>query len=466
MKLETTIHEDRQAEIIVEFETSEFDSFKQRAARKISQQSKIPGFRPGKAPYSHIVRMYGEEAIAQEAIEIMLDDQYPKVLEQAGIDPSGPGSLKEISSKDPLKLTFMVPLKPSVNLKDYAEIRLPYELKTITDEDVDAAIRHIRTSYSTAEPVERPAEIGDLVAVKISARLLDPSEGQKAEILPEESTQFTIDEDDQEDLWPFPGFSKNLVGLAADDEKVVIYTFPVDWEAEDLREKQAEYSIKVENVKHLVLPDMDDAFAASLGEFKTVDEFRTVIRQQLASNATREYENEYFETLIGKIAEQAEIKYPPQMLDEEIEHMLKHLTEDLAERNMDLDTYFKLIQSSREKFVEEEVKPAAINRIQRSLIIDEVGRAEKIEVGGEADQAEISSMTISTLQGYMQSSKSKKVTEEMINSATYSAMMNIYNRRVLDRLKARANGEEIIETPAPVETTEPETNKDQQATEA
>lgn len=444
MKLETTIHEDQQAEIVVEFDAAEFDTFKQRAARKIAQQAKIPGFRPGKAPYSHILRLYGEEAIEQEAIEILLDDQYPKVLEQAQIEPSGPGALKNIISRNPLKLAFLVPLRASIDLKNYQDIRQSYELKPTTDEDIEATIRRIQTSYATAEPVERAAEIGDLVYVKLSARILNPADGQNADLLPEESTQFTIDQDDKEDLWPFPGFSKNLTGLSANDEKLIQYTFPEESENEDLRGKNVEYKVVVESVKHLILPELNDEFIASLGEFKSIEDLRTVIRKQLEDNARRDYESEYFETLIGKIAEQAEIKYPPQMLEEEVNHLLEHLGEDLAERSMDLEAYFKLMQTTREKFIEEEVKPAAIKRLIRSLVIDEVGRAEKIEIA-DSDQPEVSSMTLATLQNYMKDGKNKKVTEEMINSATYNAMMIIYNRKVMLRLKARANGEEIVE---------------------
>lgn len=454
MKLETVLHPDQQAEIIVEFEKAEFDSFKQRAARKISQQAKIPGFRPGKAPYAHIVRLYGEDAIEQEAIEILLDDQYPKVLEEAKLEPSGPGSLKNIISRNPLKLAFMVPLRPIVDLKDYQDIRQPYELKPITDQDVEASIHRILTSYATAEPVERPAELGDLVYLKLSGRLANPAEGEKADFLPEESTQFTIEENDQDDIWPFPGFSKHLIGLSASDEKTLNYTFAEDSNYEDLRGKEVVYQVVVESIKHLILPELTDEFVTTLGEFKTVDDLRTLIHDQLEENARREYENEYFETLITKIADQAEIKYPPQMLEEEINHLLEHLGEDLAERSMDLEAYFKLLQTTREKFIEEEVKPTGIKRLVRSLVIDEVGRAEKIEIT-DADQPGVSSLTLSTLQNLMKTNKNKKVSEEMISSATYNAMMVIYNRKVMQRLKARANGEEIIEAaPESIDTSE------------
>ena len=90
------------------------ESFKHQAARKIATKGKIPGFRPGKAPYDVIVRMYGEEMIVEEAIELMVEDQYPKILDEAKIEPAAPGTLENIDKGDPLKFTFVIPLEPTL----------------------------------------------------------------------------------------------------------------------------------------------------------------------------------------------------------------------------------------------------------------------------------------------------------------------------------------------------------------
>lgn len=463
MKIETTPQADRQIEILVEFEDQELESFKQRAARKISRQAKISGFRPGKAPYAVIQRMYGEEAIEQEAIEILLDEKYPEILKQAEITPSGPGSLKDIPSRKPLQLLFLVPLQPAVDLKDYQSIRLPYELKPITDEQVEQATQRIRTSYATAEPVERPSALGDLVYVKLSGRLLDPKENEEAQVLPEQEEQFIIEENEQ-DSWPFPGFTPNLIGLSAGETKTFQHTFPEDWEAEALRGRTVEYTVTVESIKGLILPDLNDEFAQSLSpEFQTTEDLQKRIRQQMEDQARREYDNDYFDRLIAMIIEQSQIEYPPQMLEEEIEHLLEHLKQDLAEQHIELDAYFKMINTDRATFIENEVKPAAIKRLLRSLILEEVGRAEKIDISQRSE--EVSSLTMSQLRSAMAENPQKRLSEEAINNATMRAMMAVYNQAILDRLKARANGEEIPE-PQPETETVPQTEASESVTDS
>ena len=115
MKIETTTRDDHQVRIVAEFDPEFMEKFKHQAARKISQNAHIPGFRPGKAPYDVVRRTYGEDAIEKEAIEIMLDEVYPQVLKEAAIEPAGVGNLEEIISQNPPKFAFVVPLMPKVD---------------------------------------------------------------------------------------------------------------------------------------------------------------------------------------------------------------------------------------------------------------------------------------------------------------------------------------------------------------
>ncbi len=149
MKIEKKILDDRQAELTVEYTEKEFEGFKRRAARKISKDTKIPGFRPGKAPYEVIVNRYGEAAILQEAIDILLDDDYGKFLEEADIEPSAPGSLDKVESYDPPKMVFTVPLEPEIDLGEYREVRKPYELEEFDLSNVDDFITNLRRNAAT-----------------------------------------------------------------------------------------------------------------------------------------------------------------------------------------------------------------------------------------------------------------------------------------------------------------------------
>ncbi|HOD04755.1 MAG TPA: trigger factor family protein, partial [Anaerolineaceae bacterium] len=153
MNIQTELRDDHQARLTVEFDQETFEGFKRKAARKIAGEAKIPGFRPGKAPYDVIRRMYGDGAIDQEAVELLIDALYPKILEEAKIEPGAPGALEDIASMDPLKLVFLVPLEPTVNLGEYRAVRLPYEPETVSDEDVEKVMTRLHHNSGTAEPV-------------------------------------------------------------------------------------------------------------------------------------------------------------------------------------------------------------------------------------------------------------------------------------------------------------------------
>ena len=128
MKIETELRDDHQVKMIVELEPAQMEGAKHRAARRISERKNIPGFRPGKAPYDVVVRSFGESVIVEDAVDLLLDEVYPKALEEAKLEPGASGSLEKVEDleKNP-KFSFIVPLAPSVDLGDYRSLRMPYD---------------------------------------------------------------------------------------------------------------------------------------------------------------------------------------------------------------------------------------------------------------------------------------------------------------------------------------------------
>jgi trigger factor len=443
LKIETQPLEENQVKIIAEFEPEVLEKYKQRAARKISQTSKIPGFRPGKAPYVVILRMVGAEAIEHEAIDLMLDDEYQNVIKEAAINPAGPGNLEEIISTDPPKFAFTVPLAPEIKLGDYHSIRKSYELPSITEDRVDQVVRNMRASYSTAEPVERPIQEGDLATLTIGGVLTHPAEGEEAQVFPESSPQMIVGENDLEvDNWPYVNFTRELIGMSANEEKEIVYTFAADDEEEKLRSKEVKFSVKITSVKFLTLPEVTDEFAQSLGDYPTVADLRTSIRKTLEDNEQREYDNKYLTSIIDDIRGMSTILYPPQVLQEEVDHVLHTLEDDLAQQQMDLSTYLKTISKEKEEFIETEAKPVARQRLERSLIMDEIARAEALQLDMDALQQE-ASRTMAALQNdpeYKKMAKGRKA-DDLARNVTMESANRVMNRQVMERLKGIASGQ-------------------------
>ena len=169
MKIQSEPREDQQLALTVEFEESELDAFKQKAARQIARRVRIPGFRPGKAPYPIILRTVGENAVVEQAVELLVDEKYPEIIKEADIHPYGPGSLEEIVQLVPPVLKFVVPLEADVTLGDYQSIKHLYEPREINDQEVEDVIKEQQQRQAILTPVERPAEAGDAVTIQLKA---------------------------------------------------------------------------------------------------------------------------------------------------------------------------------------------------------------------------------------------------------------------------------------------------------
>lgn len=444
MKIETQVLEDHQMKVIAEFETSALEKYKHQAARKIANKSKIPGFRPGKAPYEVILRVYGEEALSDEAVELMVEDIYPQMLTEAKIEPAAPGSLQDIDKGDPLKFTFVVPLEPTVDMAGYKDIRKKYTLKPVATKEVDEFIDRLKRNYATAEPVERAAKVGDLVYIKLDAEILNPGEDDKPELLKDSPMQVVIGETDPNgNDFPYDGFGDNLIKLKAGGTKKVKYTYPADSRYEKLRGMDVEFSVLVESVKELKLPEFDDAFAQTVGEFESVDKLRESIHDQLESRARDEYESTWFEELIDQIVAQSVIKFPPQVVEHEMEHVVETVQEDLTRQKMELDTYLKTIKKEKEAWLEEDIKPVAKKRLERSLVMEEIAKLEKIQVKNEDLQEEVSNMIHEMqMQGNVDFKKLEKQlkNERIANNMAMQAASRLINRKTLDRMKEIATG--------------------------
>jgi len=441
LKLDVQPLEDHQVKVIAELEPAVLDDFMHRAARKISRETRIAGFRPGKAPYEMVRRHVGEEALEQQAVQDLIDEYYPKILDEAQIKPGAMGSLDEIVSTNPPKFAFVIPLEPTVELGAYKDIRQDYKVEPATEKDVDEFIQRLRTNYATAEPVERPAEDGDLVYVKFSGKLLKPAEGEDENVFPERPAQFIIGNDViQNRDWPYPGFNESLKGMSAGEEKTTKYTFPKDEKDEALKGKKVEFKVNVQSIKALHLPELNDEFAQTVGQFETVADLRKSVLEQLEAQKKDEADDAYYATLIDKVIEGATIKYPHQVLDHEVEHMLEHLQEDVARQGMELEAYFKMIDMDREKYIDEQVRPAARKRVERSLVMDELAKAEQVKLEQD-DYNQAISATVSQLQSQPKPRKTKeKVSSDLVNNLTMNELSRKFNNKVLERMKAIATG--------------------------
>ena len=476
MKIETEIQEDHQAKLTVEVESELMDDMKRRAARKIARRVKIPGFRPGKAPYQVIIRQVGEGAVVEEALEMLVDDIYPKALEEAKINPYGPGTLEKVDSPDHPILEFVVPLEAEVTLGDYRSLHRPYEPVEVTEEDIDDVIQNLRERQALIEPVERPANQGDLVTTRISATRKNIEEDQDPVLIRERSVPIVVreagilksseteseDADNEKDPeeWPFPGFSNYLVGMSANEEKTVDYTYPEDSEIEGFRGIEAVFNITVETVKSRNLPDLDDDFVSSLGDYENLEALRSAIRTSLKDQAEQRYNESYDEQILDSAIEQTKYKYPPQMLEDEIDNIVKDVTRNLEQQGLDMDLYLKTRDLDMDG-LREELKPTAEKRLKRDLFLFEMAQAEKLSVEEEELETEASS-TMDYLTRVLPDKEARKLAKkDVYSNLVGNIMVDLLSRKAMDRFRAICKGELEPEEDTSTEESETEDQVDQ-----
>ncbi len=435
LKIEKTIEENHEARLVVEIEPEKMEGYKRRAARKIAERGKIPGFRPGKAPYHMVALNYGEQAIIEQAIDNLVDDEYSNILKEAEVAPGAAGSLESIDSLDPVKLTFRVPLAPEVDLGDYHSLRMPYEWSAPGKEEVDKALEDLRQAYASTETVERETQEGDYVLVDMKSETAELNQAGFAVFIRSE-------ERDTEQ--PYVGFAKELIGMKPGDTKTIQHTFPEDWDVEELKGKEVEMELTIKTIRGVNVPELDDEFAKTVGAGETLEELREAVTRNVEARSKAKYDDNYFIDLIEKIKEGATFKYHQYTLEHEEEHVLEDLRQRLAQQRMDLETYFKMRDTTREQFIEEEARPVATKRLERSLILDEIARREKIEVDNEAlDEEFNNTLTSLTMQGLDISNLrgGKQGQQQLAQAVALESANRVLTRRTLDILKSIAVGE-------------------------
>jgi trigger factor len=388
LKIETKDLEDRRVEITVEVPPENLESAMRSAARRLSKNTRIAGFRPGKAPYNMIVNKLGEEIIFDEALENLGQDLYRQALEESELEPFAPGSLDEIVSRDPLILRYTIPLPPEVDLGEYREIRIPYEEAEITDEALEETMEELRQSRALIEPADRQAAMTDVVVLDIKGTLRDTEENDESVLMDHTGIELLLD--DKTD-WPFSGIAEKLVGLKAGEELDLDHTFPEDFAAEDLQEKTADFHIVCQEVKSRIIPEWTDDLATSMGDFEDLLDLRVKVRENLHENAKRENDSTFAAEAVEAAVEGAKISFPPVLLEEEIDGMLKDMSRQLASQNLSLEDYLKVESKTLEE-LRTELEPQAKNRLSRALVLGRLVELEQITIEGDEIDAAIDRM--------------------------------------------------------------------------
>ena len=376
MKIESQAVENRQVQLTVEVPADRVRAAMHTAARRMSGGTHIPGFRPGKAPYDVVVRRLGEEAIFDEALEALGQEAYQSALEAEKLDPVRPGSLEEIVSRDPLVLRYLVPLAPEVEPGAYRDVRIAFKLAEVSDEALNAAMEELRESQALIELANRPAQLGDLVMLDVKAELKEPEEGEAPALLDNRGVTILLSEQGD---YPFSGSAQYLIGMEQGQEKSVEHTFPADYPNESLRGRRAQFHLRCHEVKSRILPEWSDNLARNFGEAESLLDLRIKTRKELQERAQKRADEEYADAVLDQILEGATIHYPPALVKEKVEDVIRELAQRLALDKLSLEDYLKIENKTLED-LRSDLRPSAEKRLRRSLVLSKLVELEGLQV--------------------------------------------------------------------------------------
>jgi trigger factor len=395
LTIQTTEDTQRQMTLTIEVDETRVQKAMQQKARELGREVRIPGFRPGKAPFDVIVRRIGEETLRAEAIEDLIQPVFEEALNQADIDPYAQPMLEDIKP-EPLVLTFTVPLPPQVTLGDYRSHRKEIEPVEVTDEAVEEALEYVRVRHQVVEPVDRPAEVGDVVTLSGSGKFTSPKPvtGEEVAEAPppdNDESEVIFDEErlevllDEKTLFHDTPFVENIAGMSVGDEKSFSFSFPDPYEQEaEYAGREAQFEVTLLEVKKRDLPPLDDDLAKLEGKYETLEDLRTDLEHNLARQAEDSAKEALIEEMIDHLLEDATVVYPPASVEMQIDEMVEDFKNRLSRSGWEFKDYLNL-QGLTEESLREDFQENAGRQVRRQLalrqfILDEKLRVEMAEI--------------------------------------------------------------------------------------
>ena len=392
---------------------------------KMKSRFNIPGFRKGKAPRKIIELNYGEGIFFEDAVNELLPELFEEAIKELEIAKEICGmpkiDIEEFDKNKAIIIKFDQELKPVPELGDYKNLVADDVKIEVTDEMVDERVNKERENNARIVSIEdRPIKDMDTVNIDFEGSVEGvPFDGGKSENYDLVVGSHTF----------IPGFEEQLIGKNIGDNVDVNVIFPEEYHSEELKGKEALFKVKINSIKEKQLPELDDEFAQDVSEFDTLDEYRADIKKNLVESAEKNALVQKQNNAIDALIESSNVEAPESMINEEVDKAFRDFAGRIRQYNMDLDNYFKMLNTTEEA-VREQLRPEATKRANAELVIDAFAKLENIEVSEEEIDKEIDefgkNMKVKDFEGFKKELKSGEGLEGITAS--------LIRRKAVDRL--------------------------------
>ena len=363
----------------VEFKASaeEFEQAVQAAYLKKKKNINVPGFRKGKAPRKIIEAEYGEGVFYEDAVNGMYQKSVAEVIDELKLEVVDMPNIEvtEVSKENGVSFKATFTTKPEVEIKDYKGIKVNKTVKNVTDEDVANELkRYQEKDARIIDVTDRPLQKGDTAVFDFEGFVDGEAfEGGKAENynLKLGSGNF------------IPGFEEQIVGHKTGEEFTITVKFPDDYQAEELKGKEAEFKINLHEIKATELPEVDDEFVKDVSDKETLEEYKAELKETVAKRLQDEADKDVDNQIAEKLMENLEGEIPEAMYDNQANEMIREFDMRLRSQGLDMKTYMQYMGMDANA-LKDMYKDEAEKRVKLRLALEAVARKENIEVT-EAD---------------------------------------------------------------------------------
>lgn len=371
MKVQTQDLPDGEVAVSFDIDDARFEHAMEVAYRRAANRVSIAGFRRGKAPRQLVERVVGRESLVEEALNQLLPEAFQEVARETNIvaltDPEF-----DVESLSPLRAKARIVVPPSVELGDYRAIRRSIPDVSVDEAEVDAVVQQLRESHGEWVPVERPAEIGDRVAIDVVGR----AEGST--VINQDDVEYVLR---PESPVPVPGFAQQLVGASTGEARS--FELAATEGDETLVEKTIAFGVTVKDVKVKELPELDDDFASTVGEHANVQELLDSIRQRLRergeATAREKVEQEILDEAIGS----SMLTIPERLTDQQTHRIGDRLARDLDSGGLSIEQYLQIRRIGADE-LDAELRSQADRSLRRRFVLEAIAEHENLAVDDDA----------------------------------------------------------------------------------
>ena len=377
----------------------EFAKGLDQAFKRAVKRVNAPGFRKGKLPRAVFNKMYGEEALYQDAVDYVLPRAYTKAIDELEVSPLAMPDIdvKEISKEEGVKFEAVVTVKPNVELGEYKNLGLEKDSVEVTDADVEERLDSLLSRQAEWQIKEGESKKGDIVVIDFKGFIGDEAfEGGEAKGYELELGSGSF----------IPGFEEQLEGKVAPVDTEVNVTFPENYQVADLAGKAARFEVTVHDVKEKVLPELTDEFVKEFSKeaASTVDEYKEKLKEEIKLEKENLAEKSYSDKVISTAVENAKVSVPEKLVEQEVNSMFEQFTGNLSRQGLSFDLY-EQFTGKGESDLKAEMKSDAENKIKTSFVLGEIAEVEKVEVTEadiDAEVKELATMYNMTEEGIKQ----------------------------------------------------------------